>query len=313
MAAVGDAVIGIAIVGMGKIARDQHVATILNDSRFRLAATVDPGGGLEAIPTFPNLRSLLSDGPRIDAVAICTPPQVRADNAVVAIEAGLHVLLEKPPAPTVDALEALRALAAKQRVTLYAAWHSRHAPMVQASREWLAARPVKRGSIVWRENVHYWHPGQTWLQKPGGFGVFDPGINALSILTQILPRPVSVESADLEIPKNWHTPIAARLSLITAGAAIATDFDLREDSPRIWNIEIEAESGETLSLREGGDSLSINGGSDLRAPNAEYKGIYRRFADLIAAGQSDVDTTPLQLVADAFLIARTTATESFEP
>ncbi len=100
---------------------------------------------------------------------------------------------------------------------------------------------------------------------------------------------------------------------MTGGATIATDFDFREDRYHTWSIEIETESGETLSLREGGDSLSIDGGTELRGPNAEYKGIYRRFADLIAAGQSDVDATPLQLVADAFLIARTAVTEAFEP
>jgi predicted dehydrogenase len=305
--------IGIAIIGAGKIARDQHAPTILNDSRFRLAATADPAGGLVAIPSFPNLTRLLSDGPGIDAVAICTPPHVRAQNAAVAIEAGLHVLLEKPPATTVSALEALRALAIKQGVTLFAAFHSRHAPMVHAARQWLTARPVRRGSIIWREDFRHWHPGQAWLCTPGGFGVFDPGINALSILTQILPRPVAVQSAEFEVPKNWQAPIAARLSLMTAGAAIATDFDFRHDSPRTWNIEIEAETGETLSLREGGDSLSIDGGPEIRACNAEYKGIYTRFSDLIAAGESDVDATPLQLVADAFRIARTAVTESFDP
>ena len=33
-----------------------------------------------------------------------------------------------------------------------------------------------------------WHPGQEWIWQAGGFGVFDPGINALSIVTRILPR-----------------------------------------------------------------------------------------------------------------------------
>lgn len=305
--------IGIAIIGAGKIARDQHAPTILNDSRFRLVATVDPFGGLDAIPSFPNLTRLLSDGPGIDAVAICTPPHVRAQNAAVAIEAGLHVLLEKPPATTVSALETLQALAATQRVTLFAAYHSRHAPMVHAAREWLAARSLKRGSIVWREDFRHWHPGQTWLCTAGGFGVFDPGINALSILTQILPRPVGVQSAEFDVPANWHAPIAARLSLMTGRAAIATDFDFRHDCHRTWNIGIEAESGETLALREGGDSLSIDGGPEIRDSNTEYQGVYARFADLIAAGESDVDATPLQLVADAFLIARTAVTGSFDP
>lgn len=303
----------IAILGAGKIARDQHVPTILNDSRFHLAAAVDPAAGLDAVPNFPNLSSLLSDGPKIGAVAICTPPQVRVENAMEAIRAGLHVLLEKPPTPTVSELEALRALGAEAGVTLFATWHSRHAPMVQASLEWLATRAIRRGSIVWREDVRHWHPGQKWLWEPGGFGVFDPGINALSILTKILPRPVTVESAAFEIPRNCHPPIAARLLLRSDGAPISVDFDFREQSRQIWTIEIEAETGETLSLRDGGSVLSIGDGAAVHAPNAEYQNIYDHFWHLIATGQSDVDARPLQLVADAFLIARTAATESFEP
>jgi hypothetical protein len=41
--------------------------------------------------------------------------------------------------------------------------------------------------IVWHEDVRKWHPGQQWIWEPGGFGVFDPGINALSIATRIFP------------------------------------------------------------------------------------------------------------------------------
>ncbi len=44
----------------------------------------------------------------LDAVAICTPPQVRHAIARDAIEAGKHVLLEKPPTATLSELEDLR-------------------------------------------------------------------------------------------------------------------------------------------------------------------------------------------------------------
>ena len=50
------------------------------------------------------------------------------------------------------------------------------------------------GRIIWKEDVHHWHPGQRWIWEPGGFGVFDPGINALSVLTEILPTKSCVEA-----------------------------------------------------------------------------------------------------------------------
>ena len=44
---------------------------------------------------------------------------------------------------------------------------------------------------------------------------------------------------------------------------------------------------------------------------AEYEGIYRRFAELLARGESEVDAAPFQLVADAFLVGRRVVTEPF--
>jgi D-galactose 1-dehydrogenase len=46
--------------------------------------------------------------------------------------------------------------------------------------------------------------------------------------------------------------------------------------------------------------------------HAEYPALYRRFYELVSGGGSDVDLTPLQLVADAFLLGRRHTVEPFE-
>ena len=204
----------IAVVGLGKIARDQHLPALLADRRFALAATVGPDtSGVEGIATFATLEALLERGPALDAVALCTPPQVRHALAARPIAGGLHVLLEKPPGATLAEVEALRSQAARAGRTVFAAWHSRFASGVAPAREWLARRTVRRVEIVWREDVRIWHPGQAWIWEPGGLGVFDPGINALSIATAILPGPILLEAATLVHPLNRAAPIAAALSL----------------------------------------------------------------------------------------------------
>jgi D-galactose 1-dehydrogenase/L-arabinose 1- dehydrogenase len=64
----------------------------------------------------------------------------------------------------------------------------------------MAGRPAgHRVQLIWREDVRVWHPGQDWLLAAGGFGVFDPAINALSILTRVLPERLA-QSAELGIP-----------------------------------------------------------------------------------------------------------------
>jgi predicted dehydrogenase len=160
------------------------------------------------------------------------------------------------------------------------------------------------GSITWKEDVHQWHPGQRWIWAPGGFGVFDPGINALSVLTEILHGEVCVDSAALEFPENQQAPIAANLRMRTAdGAHIGAEFDFRPKGEQSWDIELTTTSG-TLKLSGGGAQLFIDGKAVTHDASmaGEYPRLYERFAALCEAGESDVDWRPFQLVADAFLI-----------
>jgi len=182
---------------------------------------------------------------------------------------------------------------------------------VEPARAWLADRSVLRATITWREDVRHWHPGQDWIWEAGGLGVFDPGINALSIATHILPNPILLEQALLSLPANRDAPIAAQLSLRdSAGAPVAMDLDWRQTGPQSWDIEVETDAG-TLRLSQGGAVLDLPSGSH-RDADREYAGLYARFVDLVRAGESDVDVTPLQLVADAFLRGRRTIVEPFE-
>jgi D-galactose 1-dehydrogenase len=301
----------IAVVGVGKIARDQHLPAIAGTSAFSLAATVSPHDpGVPGIPHLASLEELLEKGPAIDAVALCTPPQVRYGLAVMALKRGIHVFLEKPPGATLAEVVALRDRADKVGVTLFAAWHSRFAAGVAPARAWLSERRIEKVSIVWREDVRVWHPGQAWIWEPGGLGVFDPGINALSIATHILPRPVYLKSATLSIPQNRAAPIAADLNLCdTAGATIHMDLDWRQTGPQSWDIIVETDEG-TLKLSNGGAVLALPSGTE-HGEDLEYAGLYSRFASLIRGGRSDVDIDPLRLVADAFLRGKRETVEPF--
>ncbi|MDP3549265.1 MAG: Gfo/Idh/MocA family oxidoreductase [Novosphingobium sp.] len=303
--------IRIAVVGVGKIARDQHLPAIAGNRAFSLAATVSPHDpGVAGVPHLESLEKLLEDGPAVDAVALCTPPQVRYDLAAMALKRGIHVFLEKPPGATLAEVAALEARADKVGASLFAAWHSRFAAGVAPARAWLAERTIKSVEITWREDVRVWHPGQAWIWEPGGLGVFDPGINALSIVTHILPRPFFLKQALLEIPANRAAPIAADMSFCdTGGATIHMDLDWRQTGPQSWDIVVETDAG-ALKLTHGGAVLVLPSGTE-HAEDHEYPGLYARFATLIRSGRSDVDVAPLRLVADAFLRGRRQATEAF--
>lgn len=301
----------IAIVGFGKIARDQHVGAIAATPGATLAAVASRNASLPDLPHFATVEELLEKGPPIDAVSLCTPPQVRRAQAAAALAADKHVMLEKPPGAGVAELDPLIAMAAGAKRTLFATWHSRYAPAVEPARQWLAERRIESVHISWKEDVRVWHPGQGWIWEPGGLGVFDPGINALSILTRILPKPVFVTAAELAFPANCQAPIAANLTLTDiSGLPVTAEFDFRQTGPQSWDILVETDQGR-LALSSGGARMAIDGKVLAEAPDEEYRGLYRRFVELAATGASDVDLTPLRLVADAFLLGKRTIVEPF--
>jgi D-galactose 1-dehydrogenase len=303
--------IALGLVGYGKIARVQHEPAIAASDDFELVAVADPTGRHATLPSYPDAAAMLSAHPEIAAVSLCMPPRFRATAARQAIDAARHVLLEKPPATTVAEATEIERAARQSGITAFTAWHSQRAAAVDRARAWLAGTQVDRVRVTWKEDVRVWHPGQEWIWQPGGFGVFDPGINALSILTAILPGELALTAAELAIPANCATPIAARLEIAGEGFSVAAEFDFRQTGPQSWDIVIETPQGELL-LAGGGNSLSIDGEAQTLHREAEYPRLYARFAELIRAGRSDVSLAPLRLVEEAMAKGHHAAVEPFE-
>ena len=308
---MGSAAIRLALVGVGKIARDQHLPALTRNPAFELVAAVNRDGPLTHVSTFTDIASMLASGIEVDAVSLCTPPACRYELAREAINAELHVMLEKPPAASVDEVHDLEQRAQRRGVTLYTTWHSREAAGVEPAREWLSERKVQSVRVTWKEDIRVWHPGQHWILQAGGMGVFDPGINALSILTRILPGRLAVRSATLEYPCNCESPIAAELEMSHDGdARVQASFDFLYSGTPCWDIQVLTDQ-QTLLLADGGSRLYIDETPHLAAADQEYARLYQRFAELIAIGSSDVDSSPLQLVADAFKLGHRQQTAAF--
>lgn len=294
----------IAIMGYGKIAKDQHVPAIDKTKGVELAAIVSSrGDSPDGIPVFSSLTELADSSVTVDAIALCTPPKGRTDIARNAMDKGWHVLLEKPPGATLMEVEHLTRYAESTGLTLFATWHAQYNEAVYRAAAFLTDQEIISFAINWRENVRKWHPGQTWLWEAGGFGVFDPGINALSIATKILPVDFHVDEASLFVAENHQTPIAADISFSGAFAEEASaNFDFRITGDEIWTISVKTKT-HMLRLEQGGNLLKIDDQIVMEQQvNEEYPMIYAKFVDLIETGQSDVDLAPLKLTADALTI-----------
>ena len=236
--------IRIAILGFGKIAADQHAPAIQANPRFALVATSSRSGQGVA-RTFIDWRELIRSVDGLNAVAITTPPGPRYEIARECILAGLHCLLEKPPTAGLAEIADLDCLAQAQqsepvhhlaRAASPGRRRRRQGARRQAYR--LDADHVARGRAQMAS-------GPAWIWQPGGFGVFDPGINAFSIATRIFPGGLFVRSAELSVPENAQTPIAAEVvfSSPQADGPLTASLDWRRSEGEEWTIAVETADG----------------------------------------------------------------------
>ena len=306
----------IGIIGFGKIARDQHVPAIAASPDFELVAVANAGDGAApaGVQTFAAYEDMLKQAADLDAVSICTPPGPRRLIAAACLAAGKHVLLEKPPAGTVTEVGDIASRAAAAGKIAFATYHAQHNAAVKRAADLLAGKMLKSLRVTWKEDLRRWHPGQDWIMAAGGFGIFDPGINALSILTRIAPQPVFVSAAELFFPANRQAPIAANLTFSTGaatGGEMAGELDWRQAGPQTWSIAVETADGTKLTLVNGGSRLEIDGQPPFVGPDDEYPDIYKEFAQMLVDSRSNVDAAPFQLVADAFMVGLRTEVEAF--
>ncbi len=297
--------IRIAIIGYGKIAADQHLPAIRANPRFELVATSSRSGlGVER--SFTDWRALIRGVEGLEAVAITTPPGPRFEIARECLAAGLHCLLEKPPTAGLAPIAELACLAEAQQRTLYTTWHAQHHAAVDAAARALAGKRIASFAIKWHEDVSKWHPGQAWIWGPGGFGVFDPGINAFSIATRIFPGTLVVETADLFVPANAQTPIAAEITFSSpeADGPLSASLDWRKDGGEEWTIDVTSADGVRVLLEQGGARLTLDGAAGPAEGAGEYPSIYAEFVQLLDERKCLVDVAPLRLVADCLLVGR---------
>jgi predicted dehydrogenase len=250
---------------------------------------------------------LAEHGLGLDAVAICTPPDARHDIAVQCLDAGLHLLLEKPVASSLGEAADIARRSHIAKKTAFATWHARHQPAVREAARFIAKEGLASLIVDWREDPQKWHPDQDWIWQPKGFGVFDAGLNALSIITRLFPSPILVRSAACTMHSDGQQPIEATLELTAARVSgpIFAEFDWRSGQKDHRVIKATTSAGTKLLIKDGGYPLIINGkASAHKQAEGEYPALYAHFAQLIARGRSDMDLEPLRIAADAYLIAR---------
>ncbi len=182
-------VLKLAFVGCGAIA-PYHLAGILEDCKnVQVTAAVDPDAakaqaiaaqtGAEA---FDSLDAALADG-AFDAVDLMVPHDLHESLTVQALDAGKHVLLEKPMAPTLDACDRILAAAKAAGTVFMVAENAQYWPEIVMARELIESGAIgeivtARAAFTYRYDEQWFGDARPWRlerSRTGGGLAIDGG------------------------------------------------------------------------------------------------------------------------------------------
>ena len=168
-----------------------ELTAVVNHKAESMAAFANEFG----IPRqYETVETLLKDG-KVDALIVSTPNYLHKSQTIAALQAGLHVMVEKPMAMNAQEAEEMCEAAEKSDALLMVAHCWRFDPEVL----WLKEQSAKLGKIIRTKGigVHtHWGPSGWFTQKEfaGGGAMADMGIHALDTARFLLgdPKPAAV-------------------------------------------------------------------------------------------------------------------------
>jgi UDP-N-acetylglucosamine 3-dehydrogenase len=131
----------VGVIGCGSIAKHRHLPEYARNEQVEIVAVCDivedrvnEFGELYKAKAYTNYEEILAN-PDIDAISVCTPNYLHAPISIAALNAGKHVLCEKPMATSRVEAEQMIEAAAKNNKKLMIAHNQRFVPSHQKARQ----------------------------------------------------------------------------------------------------------------------------------------------------------------------------------
>jgi len=235
----------LAVIGAGVIGKT-HLQKIAAETAAELVAVADPFSAAAdvaaqyGVPFFADNAQMLAEI-RPEGVFVCTPTEVHLLPVLAALDAGAHVLVEKPITATTEEAVQVVAMARAVGRQVMVGHHRRYYPVLQRTKE-----IVESGEIGDLVTVH----GHWALQKAGG-GYWDsqwrkrraagPGLTNLihefDTLRFVCGEISSIQAEITSRVHGWEKEDAAAIIMTFANGAIGT-FTLSDASPSPWAWEL---------------------------------------------------------------------------
>jgi predicted dehydrogenase len=289
----------VGLVGCGAIARRLHVPALqaagaeltafASRSRSSSEAACGEAGSGVVVDAWEDLVVR----PDVDAVIVCTPNALHAPQALAAIEAGKHVLVEKPFTVTVAESDAVLSAAAAQGVVVMAAQSTRFYPMVVAARD--AVRHGAIGSVTAVRGVLCnagplaWAPDAGWFLEPslsGGGALLDLGVHLVDTLRFVLDDEISSVAATLAMGAHGLDEDAFVLLDTRKGVVGSLHAGWRASSGRDFGLTVVGDQATLLVTVEGVQLVGRDGkATAVRLPESET--VQAAFVRACLAGRAE--------------------------
>ncbi len=239
------------LVGAGDIARKRVAAALADAENSELVAVCDAveenaralAGQRSVAEVFTDIDAALSQT-SADSVYVATPVWLHVDHAVRAIEAGKHVLVEKPLG--VDADTCSRAISAAEQSTTHAgcAYYRRTFPAYEQGREMIANGEFGRIVLLRMAYFSWFDPTpedpKRWRvvrERSGGGPISDMGTHMFDVMIGLLGMPVKVHATCDNLVHDWDVEDTASVTMtLEGGAQVSASFSW---GSKTWRHEFE--------------------------------------------------------------------------
>lgn len=289
----------VGLIGCGAIARRAHVpalqaagATLTAFASRSVAsaqATAAEAGGGAVVREWQDL--VTRDD--VDAVVLCTPNALHAPQALAAIAAGKHVLVEKPFTVSVADADAVLAAAADAGVVVMTAHNGRFAPVIRGLASQVRAGAVGEVLSVRGVMCHPgpldWSTAASWFleqEQSGGGALLDLGVHLVDSLRYVLGDEVVQVSAMLSGELNGVERDAVVLLDTRLGAVGSLQAGWRSGAGLDFSLSVIGERGTLVASAAGLTLTAPDGVPQPLAVPAEGPTVQGAFLAAVAAGRA---------------------------
>lgn len=239
----------IAVAGAGLIGQ-AHIKRILDDPGARLAAVIDPSPAAAeqaaslGVPAFADLAEGLR-AVRPEGVVIATPNALHVPHGLLAVEAGVPMLLEKPVSG--DLASAMRLVHAAEAagVPILVGHHRRHSPLMRRAHTAVASGSLGRvvaasGLCLFRKpDRGYFDGPYSWRREPGGGVLLINLIHVIDDMRHLCGEIAAVQAAASNAARGFPVEDTAAILLHFANGALGT-LTISDAAAAPWSWEMTA-------------------------------------------------------------------------